>query len=70
MPKLNGRGVVEHVRKSRPETGILMISGYADDAVLRHGISLDPSCFLQKPFTFQALGAKIRGILDKTAIRT
>jgi PAS domain S-box-containing protein len=70
MPKLNGRGVVEHVRKSRPEAGVLMISGYADDAVLRHGISLDPSCFLQKPFTFQALGAKIRGILDKTAIRT
>ncbi len=68
MPKLNGRGVVEHMRKTRPETGILMISGYADDAVLRHGISLDPSCFLQKPFTFQALGAKIRGILDKTAI--
>jgi PAS domain S-box-containing protein len=65
MPKLNGRGLVEHVRKTRPETSILMISGYADDAVLGHGISLDPSCFLQKPFTFQALGVKIRGILDK-----
>jgi DNA-binding response OmpR family regulator len=42
-----------------------MISGYADDAVWRHGIALDPSCFLQKPFTFQALSAKIRAILDK-----
>jgi two-component system, cell cycle sensor histidine kinase and response regulator CckA len=68
MPKLNGRGLVEHVRKTRPETNVLMISGYADDAVLGHGISLDPSCFLQKPFTFQALGVKIRGILDKAAI--
>jgi PAS domain S-box-containing protein len=65
MPKLNGRGVVEHVRKARPRTNVLMISGYADDAVLSHGISLDSSCFLQKPFTFQALGAKIRAILDK-----
>jgi len=65
MPKLNGRGLVEHVRKARPRTNVLMISGYADDAVLSHGISLDSSCFLQKPFTFQALGAKIRAILDR-----
>ena len=65
MPKLSGRGLVEHVRKTRPDTSVLLISGYTDDAVPRHGISLDPSCFLQKPFTFQILGAKIRGILDK-----
>ena len=65
MPKLSGRGVVEHIRKTRPGTSVLIISGYADEAVLRHGISLESSCFLQKPFTFQALGMKIRGILDK-----
>jgi two-component system cell cycle sensor histidine kinase/response regulator CckA len=64
MPRLSGRGLVEHVRNARPETSVLMISGYSDDAVLRHGISLEPSCFLQKPFTFQALGKKIREILD------
>jgi len=65
VPKLSGRGLVEHVRKTRPATNVLMISGYANDAVRQHGISLDPSCFLQKPFTFQALSEKIRGILDK-----
>jgi hypothetical protein len=53
------------VRKTRPDTSVLLISGYADDALPRHGISLDPSCLLQKPFTFQTLGAKISGILDK-----
>jgi two-component system cell cycle sensor histidine kinase/response regulator CckA len=68
MPKLNGRGLVEHVRKTRPEANVLMISGYSDDAITNHGISLDPTCFLQKPFTFQALGVKIRQILDKHAI--
>ncbi len=67
MPKLSGRGLVEHVRTTRPNTSVLLISGYTDDAVPRHGISLDPSCFLQKPFTFQTLGAKIRGILDKSS---
>jgi two-component system, cell cycle sensor histidine kinase and response regulator CckA len=65
MPKLSGRALVDHVRRTRPGTNVLIISGYADDAVWRHGIALDPSCFLQKPFTFQALSAKIRAILDK-----
>jgi DNA-binding NarL/FixJ family response regulator len=65
---MNGRGLVEHIRKARPATRVLMISGYADDAMSRHGIALDPSCFLQKPFTFQALGAKIRGILDQSVV--
>jgi len=68
MPRMNGRGLVEHIRKARPTTRVLMISGYADDAMSRHGIALDPSCFLQKPFTFQALGAKIRGILDHAVV--
>ena len=67
MPKLNGRGVAEHVRKTRPDAGVLMISGYANDDMPRHGISLDPFCFLQKPFTFQALGEKVRAILDAVA---
>jgi two-component system cell cycle sensor histidine kinase/response regulator CckA len=64
MPKVNGRGVVDHMRKTRPESSILVISGYADDAVIRHGIFLETTCFLQKPFTFQILGAKIRSLLD------
>jgi len=63
MPKVNGRGVIEHMRKTRPDTEVLMISGYANDDMPRHGISLDPACFLQKPFTFQALSAKIRGMV-------
>jgi DNA-binding response OmpR family regulator len=53
------------VRKTRPGTNVLIISGYANDAVRCHGIALDPFCFLQKPFTFQVLSAKIRAILDK-----
>jgi PAS domain S-box-containing protein len=67
MPKLSSRGLIEHVRKTRSGTHVLLISGYTDEAVRTHGITLDPSCFLQKPFTFQALGAKIRGILDKAS---
>src|SRR5262249_16377733 len=65
MPKTNGRGLLDHIRKTRPETKVLVISGYADDAVIRHGIFLESTCFLQKPFTFQLLGSKIRKLLDR-----
>ena len=65
MPKASGRGVLEHMRKTRPGTEVLMISGYANDDMARHGITLDPSCFLQKPFTFQALSAKIKQMVGK-----
>ncbi|HET9839116.1 MAG TPA: response regulator, partial [Candidatus Angelobacter sp.] len=63
MPKMGGRAVLEHVRKTRPGPAVLMISGYANDDMPRHGITLDPSCFLQKPFTFQALSEKIEKLL-------
>ncbi|HET9838318.1 MAG TPA: response regulator [Candidatus Angelobacter sp.] len=63
MPKMGGRAVLEHVRKTRPGTAVLMISGYANDDMPRHGITLDPTCFLQKPFTFQALSEKIEKLL-------
>jgi two-component system cell cycle sensor histidine kinase/response regulator CckA len=66
MPKTNGRGLLDHIRKTRPETRVLVISGYADDAVIRHGIFLETTCFLQKPFTLQILGNKIRKLLDKS----
>jgi two-component system, cell cycle sensor histidine kinase and response regulator CckA len=67
MPKMGGRAVLEHVRKTRPGTEVLMISGYANDDMPRHGIALDPSRFLQKPFTFQALGARIREMIGKSS---
>ncbi|HYL93981.1 MAG TPA: response regulator [Alphaproteobacteria bacterium] len=65
MPKLNGAGLVDHLRRTRPNIAVLVISGFADDAIIRHGIFLDTTCFLQKPFTFQVLGEKVRGLLDQ-----
>jgi CheY-like chemotaxis protein len=68
MPGGGGRVLLDQIKKARPETGVLVISGYADDAVRQHGF-LATTSFLQKPFTLQSLGVKIRSILDDSETR-
>jgi hypothetical protein len=40
------------------------MSGYTDDAVVRHGVIEAQTAFLQKPFTPHALAQKVRDVLD------
>jgi two-component system cell cycle sensor histidine kinase/response regulator CckA len=65
MPKVNGRALMDHVRRVRPDSAMLVISGYADDAVVRNGIFLETASFMQKPFTLQALSSKIRELIAR-----
>jgi len=40
------------------------MSGYADDAILRHGLVQAEMVFIQKPFTAPDLFTRIRELLD------
>jgi two-component system, cell cycle sensor histidine kinase and response regulator CckA len=43
-----------------------MMSGYTNDSILRHGVEAGMP-FVQKPFTLEVLGRKVREVLDNPA---
>ena len=63
MPGMGGRTLAECLTHKRPGTKVLFISGYTDDAIIRHGVSEADVAFLPKPFTVEALAGKVRQIL-------
>ncbi len=65
MPLLGGRELAEQLATLRPECKVLFLSGYADEAVLRHGVLQANYAFLQKPFTPSVLAQKVRAVLDQ-----
>ena len=65
MPGMTGREVVERVTATHPETKVLYISGYTEEAISRHGVVSPGTAFLSKPFGAAAFLLKIRDLLDR-----
>ena len=64
MPDIGGRIVAEEVALLHPEIRKLFLSGYTDDAIIRHGVLRDGVNFLQKPFSPFVLASRVREALD------
>jgi PAS domain S-box-containing protein len=64
MPGMSGRQLAGHLSTLRPSTRILYMSGYTDDAAVRHGLVGPSFAYLQKPFSLAGLAAKVREVLD------
>jgi PAS domain S-box-containing protein len=65
LPHINGRKLAEIARASRPALKVLFVTGYAESAAVR-GDFLDPGMdMLTKPFALDALGAKVRAMIER-----
>jgi two-component system cell cycle sensor histidine kinase/response regulator CckA len=63
MPKMNGREFADKLLRRRPDAKFLFVSGYADDVILRTGVSVQGTPFLQKPFSLRQLGSMVNELL-------
>ncbi|HEY3270766.1 MAG TPA: response regulator, partial [Geothrix sp.] len=68
MPGMNGRQVSENAASLHPGLAVLFMSGYTDDAILRHGVLEASVHFLEKPFTPSMLRIKVREALRTVAM--
>lgn len=64
MPRMSGRQLADLIHSAKPDIKVLFLSGYTDDAVVRHGLVEAGMPFLQKPFTPTMVVRKVREVLD------
>jgi CheY-like chemotaxis protein len=62
---MNGRQVADAARALRPDLGVLIITGYAENAVVGNG-PLEPGMELvTKPFAMEEFGVRVRDMLAR-----
>jgi PAS domain S-box-containing protein len=66
MPDVNGAKLALEARRRRPDLKVLFTTGYTRNAVIHNGV-LDPGVeMIGKPFTLDALAAKVRFVLESS----
>jgi DNA-binding NtrC family response regulator len=66
MPQMSGPELAKRLIALRPDMKVLCMSGYTDDAALRHGVIESGIAYLQKPLTVESLTRRVREVLDST----
>ena len=64
MPQMSGWEVADAASALRPKARIIYMSGYIEHVVVEERILETGVAFLGKPFTPEALGRKVRDVLD------
>lgn len=64
MPQMGGATLASLLKQQQPDLKVVCMSGYTDQAVVRHGILEPCDAFLQKPFTPTTLLHRIIAVLQ------
>jgi CheY-like chemotaxis protein len=62
MPRLGGGALADQIAQHRPTLPVLFTSAYSGEDVVRRGLIPADAPFLQKPFTPEALVAKLQDL--------
>jgi signal transduction histidine kinase len=65
MPGASGPELTRRLIEQRPALKVIYMSGYTEETIVQHGVLNPGIAFLHKPFTSDALGQKIREVLDR-----
>ena len=65
MPGMSCSELAKHLKSPHPKMKVLYMSGYTDNAIVRHGVLEKGVNYIQKPFTMEGLARKVREVLDK-----
>jgi DNA-binding NtrC family response regulator len=66
MPGLNGVETLREVRETSPNTKVVMITGYARDALVNEALRMDVFACLAKPFSVRDVVEMVR-LLSESA---
>jgi signal transduction histidine kinase len=66
MPGMSGTELVARLRQKRPQTRVLLISGYTQDVISRRDDPVEKFALLRKPFTRAGLLQQVREALSRT----
>jgi len=69
MPGMSCSELAKHLKSPHPKMKVLYMSGYTDNAIVRHGVLEKGVNYIQKPFTMEGLARKVREVLDKDSDR-
>ncbi len=64
IPDMDGRRLAAAIRSERQNVRLLYMSGYADQAIVHHGLLDANIAYLPKPFTTEAIARRVREVLD------
>ena len=66
MPGMNGSDLAEQLKLMDPRLKTIYMSGYTSNPLVRKGFANPRIAYLQKPFTLEALGKKVKEVLEES----
>lgn len=63
MPKMSGPDLAAKMQDLRPDIKVLFMSGYTENAIVKHGVLAEDINFIHKPITPKSLSRTVREVL-------